>query len=59
MGGHAVKLIGWGTDVNGLYWICANQWNVDWGESGYFNIYEGEAAIAGDAIGCEPELKYM
>lgn len=21
-GGHAVKLIGWGTDSNGLYWVC-------------------------------------
>ena len=37
-GGHAVKLLGWGTE-NGLdYWLCANSWNTNWGESGYFKM---------------------
>jgi len=41
-GGHAVKLIGWNYDAsNRLYWICQNQWGTSWGESGFFNIYEG------------------
>lgn len=41
VGGHSVKIIGWGTDsIDGrLYWVCANSWGADWGLSGYFNIY--------------------
>ncbi|GER55120.1 cathepsin B-like cysteine proteinase [Striga asiatica] len=33
MGGHAVKLIGWGTTEEGEdYWLLANQWNKSWGD---------------------------
>ena len=31
-GGHAVKLIGWGTEAGEDYWLCANSWNTNWGE---------------------------
>jgi cathepsin B len=45
LGGHAVKLVGWGQE-NGLnYWICANSWNSGWGEKGYFRIAFGECGI--------------
>ena len=28
IGGHAMKMIGWGTDpVEGLYWVLQNQWS--------------------------------
>uniref|UniRef100_A0A1I8B762 Pept_C1 domain-containing protein n=1 Tax=Meloidogyne hapla TaxID=6305 RepID=A0A1I8B762_MELHA len=45
-GGHAVRMIGWGTDTypDGTsldYWLCANQWNTDWGMNGYFKIVRG------------------
>jgi len=31
-GGHAVQLVGWGTD-NGLdYWVIENSWGSNWGE---------------------------
>ena len=41
-GGHAVRLIGWGTDAMGVnYWLCANQWGTAWGEAGYFRIKAG------------------
>ncbi|KAK6016646.1 papain family cysteine protease [Ostertagia ostertagi] len=33
-GGHAVKMIGWGTENGTPYWICSNSWNSDWGENG-------------------------
>jgi len=43
MGGHAVKIIGWGKDTDGSeYWIVANSWNTGWGESGFFRIAFGE-----------------
>ncbi|KAF7818055.1 cathepsin B-like protease 2 [Senna tora] len=42
MGGHAVKLIGWGTTDDGEdYWLLANQWNRSWGDDGYFMIRRG------------------
>jgi len=43
LGGHAVKMIGWGTDsaTNTPYWIVANSWNEDWGEQGFFRIRRG------------------
>ncbi len=27
MGGHSVRLLGWGTDAGQDYWIIANSWN--------------------------------
>jgi len=42
LGGHAVKIIGWGVTSNGVkYWIVANSWNADWGEKGFFRIIRG------------------
>jgi len=40
-GGHAVKLIGYGEENGMKYWICANSWDRDWGEQGYFRIRRG------------------
>jgi cathepsin B len=42
LGGHAVKMIGWGVTSGGVkYWIVANSWNADWGEKGFFRIIRG------------------
>jgi hypothetical protein len=42
LGGHAVRLVGWGT-LNGTpYWKIANSWNRDWGLDGYFLILRGQ-----------------
>merc|ERR1711974_280195 len=38
MGGHAVKIVGWGKQVSEFYWIVQNSWGPGWGESGYFRI---------------------
>jgi len=54
LGGHAVKMIGWGTE-NGLdYWLCQNSWTTSWGDKGYFKIQKGvdmcgieDGAVAG------------
>jgi len=42
LGGHAVKIIGWGEEGNVPYWIVANSWNNDWGENGFFRILRGQ-----------------
>ena len=38
LGGHAVKIVGWGLEDNIPYWICANSWGEQWGDNGYFKI---------------------
>lgn len=38
LGGHAVRIVGWGTDGNTEYWLVANSWGKYWGEDGYFRI---------------------
>ncbi|XP_030755407.1 cathepsin B-like [Sitophilus oryzae] len=41
IGGHAVKILGWGVENGVPYWLCANTWNTDWGDGGYFKILRG------------------
>lgn len=41
LGGHAVKIIGYGED----YWIVNNSWNETWGDNGTFKIAFGECGI--------------
>lgn len=57
IGGHAARLIGWGTTQNGdRYWIGVNQWGKRWGlGDSVFKIPRGEnycdiemGAVAGD-----------
>jgi len=41
LGGHAVKMIGWGVEDGVEYWTIANSWNEGWGEDGFFRILKG------------------
>jgi cathepsin B len=41
LGGHAIKIIGWGVDSGVDYWWVANSWNNDWGDNGFFKIKKG------------------
>jgi len=40
-GGHAVRIVGWGSENGQKYWKVANSWNPFWGEKGYFRIAKG------------------
>lgn len=52
LGGHAVKMIGWGVDNGTPYWLCVNSWNYGWGEEGLFRILRGsnECGIEGSVV---------
>lgn len=42
LGGHAVAILGWGTDPkDGPYWIVRNSWGDSWGDAGYFKMPRG------------------
>lgn len=30
LGGHAIRILGWGVENGTPYWIIANSWNGDW-----------------------------
>lgn len=53
VGGHAMKLIGYGKDAKeGEYWVLQNQWTTDWGDKGYIKIGAGEVGIDSVALSC-------
>lgn len=51
LGGHAIRILGWGVEEDTPYWLCANSWNTDWGDNGYFKILRGS-----DHCGIESEI---
>ena len=55
LGGHAIKMIGWGVENGTPYWLCVNSWNDSWGDKGTFKILRGSnecgiesSVVAGD-----------
>ncbi|CAG9761295.1 unnamed protein product [Ceutorhynchus assimilis] len=51
LGGHAIRILGWGVENNVPYWLIANSWNSDWGDNGTFKILRGE-----DHVGIESSI---
>jgi len=59
LGGHAVKMTGWGeTDDGTKYWVIHNSWNEQWGMEGKFWILRGadECGIEDDGTAGAPKL---
>lgn len=52
LGGHAIRVLGWGEENGQKYWLCANSWNTDWGASGFFKILRGSnhCGIEGEMV---------
>jgi len=50
-GGHAVKIVGWGTENGVDYWKVANSWNTNWGEDGFFKIARGDDQCGIETMG--------
>ena len=56
MGGHAVKVTGWGVQDGVEYWQCANSWGDKWGEQGSFKIKIGDCGINNQLYACTPDV---
>jgi len=51
-GGHAVKMIGWGSESGTDYWLVANSWGTtQWGEGGFFKIKRGANECGIESMG--------
>lgn len=52
LGGHAIKISGWGVENGSPYWLIANSWNPTWGDNGYIKIARGnnECGIEGQVV---------
>ncbi|KAF4677872.1 hypothetical protein FOL47_008937 [Perkinsus chesapeaki] len=57
LGGHAVKIIGWGVDQDQPYWLVVNSWNDNWGDKGTFKIAFGECGIDSEVTVGKPKYK--
>jgi len=57
LGGHAVKIIGWGEENGTKYWLVVNSWNEDWGDKGLFKIRRGtnECGIESNIVAGVPK----
>lgn len=51
LGGHAIRILGWGVENDTPYWLVANSWNTDWGSNGFFKILRGK-----DECGIEGQI---
>ncbi len=56
LGGHAIKVIGWGVESGMEYWLCANSWSATWGEQGFFRIKIEDSSMMERGVGCTPSL---
>ncbi|KAL0486472.1 cathepsin B [Acrasis kona] len=60
LGGHAVKIVGWGVDKasNTPYWTVQNSWTETFGEGGFFRIARGrdECGIESNVVTGTPAL---
>jgi cathepsin B len=58
LGGHCVRIVGWGEENNTPYWLVANSWTTYWGDNGYFKILRGknECGIESDCVAGIPDF---
>jgi len=59
LGGHAVKIIGWGNESGLNYWIVANSWGPTWGENGFFRIAFGQCGIDAACVSAQADISKL
>eukprot|EP00824_Muranothrix_gubernata_P001289 TRINITY_DN1148_c0_g4_i1.p1 TRINITY_DN1148_c0_g4~~TRINITY_DN1148_c0_g4_i1.p1 ORF type:complete len:316 (+),score=48.71 TRINITY_DN1148_c0_g4_i1:34-981(+) len=57
LGGHAIKILGWGNEGGLDYWLVANSWGPKWGMNGYFKIERTTCDISDVFTSCIPDCK--
>jgi Papain family cysteine protease len=51
VGGHAVTVVGYGTEAGQDYWLIKNSWGTNWGDKGFLKLRRGvKACDIGSAI---------
>lgn len=58
-GQNVVKIIGWGRDVTGEYWIVQGAWGQDWGNNGYAQVLAGKQELGIDMFAIAPIVTTM
>ena len=60
VGGHAVRIVGWGSKNDDEYWIIANSWGTSWGRNGFFYMERGTdtCGIESNVTAGLPDLFY-
>jgi hypothetical protein len=58
VGGHAIRIVGWGSENGVNYWWIANSWGLTWGISGYFKMKRmiPECILETNIVACRPEF---
>jgi len=58
LGGHCIKIQGWGVENGNQYWLVNNQWTTYWGNKGQFKIALGvdECGIEDDVAAGDPQI---
>jgi len=58
LGGHAVRIIGWNVDQNGVsYWMIANSWGTTVGNSGIYWVEMGKNVVGIESQVSAPIIK--
>jgi len=57
LGGHCLKIVGWGVEGSDPYWILVNSWTTYWGDQGTVKILRGkdECGIEDDVVCSTPK----
>merc|ERR550519_1173716 len=62
LGGHAIRILGWGVENGTPYWLVANSWNPDWGDKGSSRSSEELMNAVLSLVlleGCQSMIKYI
>ncbi|KAF4664983.1 hypothetical protein FOL47_004851 [Perkinsus chesapeaki] len=57
LGGHSMKIIGWGNENGEEYWLVVNSWNEEWGDNGLIKVGLHQCGIESAVLSGNPDEK--